>query len=243
MTFTDHQLPLRTLALPKGNEVHCWLWQLDSLAGGLFPVADGGLSEEPLATRLKARRMTGRFFQKMLLGAYLGLPGKDVELKRNQRGRPELNSATHPNGPQFTSTHTDEWQLLALGNSFTPGVDIEPSLHKRRIMAIAKRYFHENEFLSLQAIAEADRQAKFIAMWTAKEAVVKALGCGLSGMMDQLELVEAGATGIVEDHRNNGTWAIRWFPVVEGYSGAIAVPGTEPASVVYRRLRAAGFNE
>lgn len=100
-------------------------------------------------------------------------------LAYGEAGKPYL--AEHPD--VFMSlSHSGDRVMCAL-SSGEVGCDVQEigSMDP----AMAKRYFHPKEIELLRAATDAERQALFYRIWTAKESYVKALGSGISrGMRD-----------------------------------------------------------
>jgi len=87
-SFSPKQLPLRHLEKPQGDAVHLWHLDFDQLSNPLN--SEPGVQFNDLS--VFQQRATRRFFLRLLLGAYLGLPGKDLRIGRRIKGRPELDS-------------------------------------------------------------------------------------------------------------------------------------------------------
>ena len=86
-SFAARQLPLRQLEKPTGNDVHLWHLDFDKLSSPLGS-GDGVQSHRLAAVQQRATR---RFYLRLILGAYLGLPGKDIQITRGSKGRPDLS--------------------------------------------------------------------------------------------------------------------------------------------------------
>ena len=239
VSFTDYQLPLTKQQLAKNSVVDIWLWPLDGVAGGLFPAASPDSPPMNRKTLARARRMSGRFMQRMILGAYLGLPGKSVHLLRSNRGRPYLDPEQHHSDILFNTSHSGGWQMMALAEGVQTGIDIELLDHRHDARAIAGRHFnaHENEYLA--GLSEAQRYAGFIRLWNGKEAVLKALGCGLAGNMKNVTVLQ-GPPARAEESISGQVWQlIDVQPFAELYA-TLAVPDDRPLSIRARRIRLPG---
>jgi 4'-phosphopantetheinyl transferase len=108
-----------------------------------------------------------------------GVAPDRLELVAGPHGKPRL--ACQPSVPvEFNLTHTEGLVACAITRRHAVGVDAEPRDRDVR-MEIAERFFSpaENEHLRALADASARRQA-LVDLWTLKEAVVKAMGRGLS---------------------------------------------------------------
>ena len=73
--FRPCEIPLPDLERPAPGEVHLWFLDLGGLAGSLRDALGSGEDKQsPLTTG--QLRFSRRFYLRLLLGAYLGLPGK-----------------------------------------------------------------------------------------------------------------------------------------------------------------------
>jgi 4'-phosphopantetheinyl transferase len=85
------------------------------------------------------------------------------------------------NGPSFNLSRRGGWVAIVLGvNAQSVGIDIE---HHRSIDdagVLAQQHFTLSERVELAAAPALDQSRCFLRGWTRKEAVVKALGSGLS---------------------------------------------------------------
>jgi len=98
-------------------------------------------------------------------------------LTQNPWGKPQLAETALP---QFSLSHGGGWAVCAVSD--TPvGVDVEAP---RCTMAVAKRWFHENEIRAAEALPQAQQADALLRIWTAKEAFLKALGRGLTLPLD-----------------------------------------------------------
>ena len=70
--------------------------------------------------------------------------------------------------------------LLALARDREVGVDVEVLRASVSVEAIARRYFHSDEYAFLMGCLEAERKLEFLRLWTRKEALLKAKGIGVS---------------------------------------------------------------
>ena len=112
----------------------------------------------------------------LLLRAVLGVTG-DHQLQAGPWGKPSLTAGA----PCFNLAHSGDWVLLGVGDR-PLGVDVE---RLRTISpALARRQFSPAE----QAWAEGD-PARLLALWTARESVMKATGRGITLAPEDLEIV------------------------------------------------------
>jgi len=114
-----------------------------------------------------------------LLAAYAGPHAPAVV--RGEHGKPHFPGAFGSLG--FNWSHSGERALFAIGRGpegFQVGADIERVRPRPRALELATRFFAPDETARLASLPEALRLRAFLRLWTAKEAVLKANGGGLS---------------------------------------------------------------
>lgn len=178
----------RELAEPhdlSAEEAHIWAIPFDAYVA---PNAESleCLSEDELRRAEqfqfeapRRRFLAARLALRRLLGQYLDLPAANVSLAYNPFGKPLLGK-THGDVLRFNLAHTSELALVAVTRGCDVGVDIERLRAVNRLESIANRYLHPAESTGILAAAVELQQEAFLRCWTAKEAVIKATGTGLS---------------------------------------------------------------
>ena len=102
-----------------------------------------------------------------------------------------LRFATEPNGRLFLAepagtdldvnlSHSGDIALIGLVRGARIGVDVEIRRPLPDALRIARSHFARDETTALEALPPSQRERAFFGLWTRKEAVVKALGAGLS---------------------------------------------------------------
>lgn len=137
--------------------------------------------------RLRYDPRQGRTPLRALLAGYLGLAAEAVTLVEGAHGRPQL-APGHAGALDFNWSHSGECALIALGRQVMPGVDVERYRARPRALEIARRYFCADEVDWLASRPAEQQDRAFLALWTAKEAVLKALGRGLAFGLHRLEI-------------------------------------------------------
>jgi 4'-phosphopantetheinyl transferase len=102
-------------------------------------------------------------------------------------GKPVLCDAQAGCRLQFNLSHTSGLVACAVSRGPDVGIDVEtvtPADRRTDARDLAARFFSRMEAASLDACGDDERQARFIELWTLKEAYVKALGAGLSHALD-----------------------------------------------------------
>ena len=173
------RLPLGRLDAPASGHIHVWMVRIPEfeLPGMAAPA---GRRQRILETRIRQK-----FLLRLLLGAYLGRPGRDVRLAPGDNGKPRLAG-----GPDFNLSHSGDWLAVAVAaaGAGLVGIDVEQQRILRRPRALAKRYFLPGEAAMLEGLEEPALSAAFLRLWTAKEAVIKAAGQTVAGHLSRVRL-------------------------------------------------------
>lgn len=132
------------------------------------------------------RAIIGRGVLKELSASYLKTSHKNLNCSTNKFGKPFL--AKHHNHLQFNISHSAEIILLVFG--FSPlqiGIDIEKIKLDFDYLDIADQYFSDSEKDSLQC---ENPSKQFFKIWTRKEAIMKALGKGLTDELFTIDVLD-----------------------------------------------------
>lgn len=237
------RLPLRDLAPPAPGEAHLWLLDLSRLGSPLQP-------EEPIETErlsVAQRRTLRRFYLRLLLGDYLGIPGKDVQVLRRERGKPVLDPSVHDTRLDFSVAASGAHCLLGITTGAAIGVDLEPRGRRAgKPLALARRYFSSDEYETLARLAGngATESARddgvdeaFLHTWACKEAVVKAGGTGIANALCRFTVeVRPGHPPAVlaMEADDAAAWRLRSFALPGGLVGAVTVRSPTLALAGYR---------
>jgi len=232
--FLACQLPLRELESPGEGEVHLWFLDLVRLGSPLQP--DEAIDANRFTPRLQ--RTLRRFYLRLLLGAYLGMPGKDVAISRQIKGKPVLDAGRHASTLDFSMAASSGCCLIGLSDSGRVGVDLE--LRERRAeapLALAARYFSNAETAALGRIGAGRLDQAFLHTWACKEAVVKALGHGIANQLCRftVRVSPTEAPGVVSMEDDDAdAWRLCMVYPGPRHMGAVAMRN--------ERLKISGFS-
>lgn len=168
-----------------------------------------------------------------LLAAYLGVPAESVGLDQETRGKPCLAhdaSESDRRWLDFNWSHSGDYALVALSRGCAVGVDIERLGKNLRAIEIARRFFDPREADALAPLDPVARDRAFIGLWCAKEAVLKAVGEGLSFGLARLAFVRRAdadweLTRVDSALGHARDWQLAGFDAGSGYRGALAWRG------------------
>jgi len=157
-----------------------------------------------------------------------GIAPGEWRFLRDADGRPSLAPPFDATGLHFNLAHTRGLVVLAVGGIAGIGVDVE-SMDKRVRTELATRYFSAAESADLSALPVDARAARFLRLWTLKEAYLKATGQGIAGGLDTATFwFDADAPVLQREGCAATEWVFREFRP-PGYLVALAHPA--PLSV------------
>jgi 4'-phosphopantetheinyl transferase len=142
-----------------------------------------------LSERDRDRFVAARGFLRAVLARCTGLDPRDVRFAYGPLGKPALEPA--PAGLRFSLAHADDVAVCAVASGCGEvGIDVERVRPLADIAAVASRALSAHEAALWWSLAEGLRLRAFFEAWTRKEAVLKALGCGL-GHLDAVDVTFA----------------------------------------------------
>lgn len=233
-SFSPRQLPLRALEKPRGGDVHLWHLDFGQLSNPLNSSASADASDLSVVQQ----RATRRFYLRLLLGAYLGLPGKDVHITRRIKGRPELDPRLSNHELNFSVARSGNCYLIGINSGATIGVDLEIAARRPgKPMSLARRYFSQMEIAALEKFDEGTLHRAFMHTWACKEAVVKASGMGIANQLCRFSVdVDPDKPPAVLDMQDDDPTAWK-LAIAEPAAGAIAT-----IAVRQKEARLVGFS-
>jgi 4'-phosphopantetheinyl transferase len=241
--FAPRCIPLERLQPPAAGAVHAWYLDLGRLARSLRGALDGHAGpRDPAPFTAGQLRFARRFYLRLLLGAYLGIPGKDVKINRAIRGKPVLDAAAHPVDLHFSMAKSEDRLLIGFATSAPVGVDLEPAARRAlKPLGLANRYFSAVEAAALSALPAAELDAAFLRAWACKEAVVKASGQGIANQLCRfsVEMDPARPARILDFEGDRAdAWSLLLLRPEEGFLGAVATRSPRLDIRAYRLLPA-----
>jgi 4'-phosphopantetheinyl transferase len=180
-----------------------------------------------LSGRARDAFVVSRGVLRALLGCYLGAAPEAVPLAYSVLGRPVLASGADAASLQFSVSHSDSQMVLAFTREAPVGVDVERIRPTAETDAIAARFFAPAERAALAALEADDRMEGFFACWTRKEALLKAVGLGISGGLGRIAVtchpreparITRSDLGEIELER----WSLVDLPAPAGFRAALA---------------------
>jgi 4'-phosphopantetheinyl transferase len=228
-------VPNETPALTDGA-VHVWRIRLDLLPPQIASLRCVLTDDERVrADRFHADRHRHRFIAcraqvRQLLAGYLNERPEKIDFRHGPQGKPALGALWVDSGIDFNVSNSHDMALCAVAWHCELGVDIEHLREGRDHEGLAARFFAPQEVAALNAIPADRRIEAFLRCWTRKEAVLKAVGIGLSFPLDRLvvTLAPSEPARVMAFDGTQAAAANWWLEHLEpapGYVGALAAPG------------------
>ena len=167
---------------------------------------------------------------RQLLGRALGAMPQEICFEKNAWGKPCL--AGQSTGEiSFSVSHTDELSVIVVSDGRKIGIDVE----RDRIIPdrdrIAANIFGGSAVQALSNLADGDRNAAFLRLWTAAEAFVKANGTGFAGREERIPVSLSDSSGGVRlDGRTvsqqERSLSLFQLSLPHGYIGSMVIEGS-----------------
>lgn len=180
------------------HQVHVWHLDLNvsetALADFMTMLS---AAEREQASRYHHRQDAQRFIarrglSRATLSRYLGHSPEMLEFVVGPQGKPYLVQAEHTDALHFNYSHSENRLLIAVSSRYELGIDVECRKWSEDFRDIARLYFSAKE-QHLLANTQYPQEL-FFKCWTAKEAIVKALGQGLSRPLHDFTVFTAQGT-------------------------------------------------
>jgi len=128
-----------------------------------------------------------RTFLRSALALQMNCNPIDVDIKYLDSGKPFV-----PNGPEFNLSHCKDLLVVAVAEKIFNGqigVDVEARITDPDRLRLADKCFTRSERKQLSTFQPGpSQQNAFTRGWTRKEAVVKAIGCGLAAPLESFDV-------------------------------------------------------
>ena len=178
----------------------------------------------------RKRFVVARAFLREVLSGYLGVLPQSVAFTRTGRGKPVLAGDLSAEPLHFSLAHSEDVALLAVAREPLVGVDLEWLRPLPNRDGIVDRIFSDREKAAYRALPESARERGFFACWTRKEALLKALGEGISDEARRFSVIVSpdeppGLVHAGDSDLERGPWTILDVTVGEGCFAALAIRG------------------
>jgi 4'-phosphopantetheinyl transferase len=219
------------------GEIH--VWRIDLASQDLTASGDKILSADELtrARRLcfaqhRNRFIAGRAALRRLLGNYLATAAADLRFQYGPKGKPCLDPARHGHTIQFNFSNSNDLGLLAVTTGREVGIDIEYRERNISVEPLARHIFTASEAAAFRRLPPARQQQELLAVWTRKEAYVKALGKGFSLPLNSFSVAIAPETDATLRQLDNArgeqqSWKFLTLAAHRDYLASLTAPGVD----------------
>lgn len=167
-----------------------------------------------------------------ILSYYTNQPAHSLEFINNMYGKPFLKYSNI----QFNISHSRNMACYVVTFNNKVGIDIEFHDNTLDIMGISELVLTQKEVALLRSFSTKERYEAFYTLWTRKEALVKAIGEGLSYPIRTIEAMSITSCDkiILTGGTNNVKQELYIYTLraVPNYSGSIATE-TKIDEIVY----------
>jgi len=154
----------------------------------ILSIDEKARAERLLSPIKKHRFVCARAALRMILSLYCELPPDAIQFGYLRYGKPFLCQSSSFAPLEFSISHSEGMLLAVFSVSRAVGIDLECIQPLEGQGQTMERYFSSNDWETYRMLAEENRNGAFLAAWTRKEALGKALGSGLAkpGQRDYL---------------------------------------------------------
>lgn len=235
--MNDWSVPPPDLTLAD-DEVHLWLSRLQTNADHIHAAFDLlSADEQAKANRFyfekdRNRYVLARSGLRLILSRYLSLEPQTLKFGYSPAGKPFLADESADDRLCFNLSHTHQIALYAVAWNREVGVDVEQIQPERDWEGIAARFFTPQENEMLQQLTPDLKLQGFFNAWTRKEAVLKAVGQGLTIPLHQLvvSLTPGEPARLLQTLWNPAElnqWTMQTVEVGADYAAAVVAAGQQ----------------
>jgi 4'-phosphopantetheinyl transferase len=220
----------------RRGEVHVWTASLETNPEALLRYsALLGAEETVRASRYVFARDRQHFvvcrgILRELLGGYLLVSGKSIEISGAALEKPRLGETFQRRDLRFNLSHSHGFAVLAFSVGHEVGVDVERIRDDIEDEEIARRYFSSAERTELAKLRGSDRKKAFFLCWTRKEAYLKARGDGLKIPLESFSVTLTPGAPAQLSSEDSDRWSLHSLEPAAGFTAALVVEGT-PARI------------
>lgn len=215
------------------NQVHIWLlnleenlFQLNKLKSILSP------DEQIKANKFRFPIHQNRFIiaranLRLILSKYLVVKPQAIEFSYSEKGKPSLAKHLNQQLIEFNLSHSENLALYGFTLKNKIGVDIEKIKENSDTDGIAKRFFTNNEYQIISQLSGKEKHKTFFKFWTSKEAYLKAIGEGLTGGLNNVEIkIKNQQIKLNTPNKSKqviSNWQLKQIDIEKDYIATIAV--------------------
>ena len=174
-----------------------------------------------------------RAILRMILSHYLDDRPHKLHFDYNSFGKPMLLTKHDSDPVNFNLSHSNGIALYAITRDRNVGIDVEQVRDGVDVHQVSERFFSAGEIGSLKNISKKDQLERFFQYWTRKEAIIKAIGKGVSFPLEQVDISTGdgrllSSINLKSDGSEDLPWHVMDLVPGDGYKAAIAIDGDVP---------------
>jgi 4'-phosphopantetheinyl transferase len=181
----------------------------------------------------RARYVASHAALRRILAEPLDCDPAEIRFATGAGGKPALAGSAQ-GALNFNLSHSGARALIGLAPAAAIGVDVELIRPISDAGQIARTHFAADEASSLLALPPDEIECVFYGLWTRKEAVVKALGTGLSLPLDRFSVTLPPAPPRLLRWPGAGGWTLAELDVGSDYAATVAVRSAHAEVRSYR---------
>jgi 4'-phosphopantetheinyl transferase len=157
---------------------------------------------------------------RMALGVCLGVAAAEVPLVSTPSGQPRLAGESLAT----SLSHSGGWVAIAVCGAMTVGIDIELSPSRVILDDLLALICTPTEAAEMGRLSALERELALLALWTRKEALLKAFGVGLAEAPARLQAALSELVAPPEEATGVPPCRVRDLDLPTGLVGALAAP-------------------
>lgn len=175
--------------------------------------------------------IAARGMLRQLLAQYLDEKPESIHFGYTSFGKPFLKHPLHNAKVHFNLSHAGNLGLFAFSSEAEIGIDIEFIREDFSIDSIVDHYFCSPEIQAIQNTDPSNAFSLFFKFWTRKEAILKAMGKGLSFPLEKCNVshvkeLEFSPVILSDSQEENPVWYVRDLLPGKNYAAALALKKT-----------------
>lgn len=151
-------------------------------------------SSKFITSALSNNYIITRAVLRCILAKSLKIKPQEIKFLTNPYGKPSVEGSVI----KFNMSHSVNSAYYGVSDDFDLGIDVEFFNVKKNIFDIAKSVFSTREFCYFVNLSSEGQQKFFFEAWTKKEAMIKALGLGLSYPMEKVDTLNMKNSNCLE---------------------------------------------
>jgi len=217
--------------MPSAATIEVWTIDLDrplnptANLDDILSIEEQSRAERYLSSKDASRFRLCRAMLRLGLAGYLDKAPQQIALTTNRHGKPYIAECSPLH---FNVSHSGGLGAIAFTTAGEVGIDVEAIKRDVEALEIATANFTRNEAELVAAAGSPQEQAGiFLRLWTRKEAVLKAAGCGLLGGLDRFDVSRGPLDRVMLCGAPGGgaaesSWRIQDLEPIDGFAGAVA---------------------